>query len=178
MMMGGVGRLRDGIAGAFSSAKQPVLAFETSGAAQIPAALPSRLAERAHLDAAQAAKRRRFVLNMGMGGGGMGTTINGRAFDLNRIDERVRLGATEIWEVSGETMAHPFHVHGVHFEVLGRAGRAPDVRDQGLRDTVLVKEPVELLVRFTQPAVKAPFMYHCHILEHEDNGMMGQYATD
>lgn len=182
MMMGGVGRLRDGIAGAFSSAKQPVLAFETSGAAQIPAALPSRLAERAHLDAAQAAKRRRFVLNMGMGsmmgGGGMGTTINGRAFDLNRIDEHVRLGDTEIWEVSGETMAHPFHVHGVHFEVLSRAGRAPDVRDQGLRDTVLVKEPVELLVRFTQPAVKAPFMYHCHILEHEDNGMMGQYATD
>ncbi len=182
MMMGVVGRLRDGIAGAFSSAKQPVLAFETSGAVQIPAALPSRLAERAHLDAAQAAKRRRFVLNMGMGmgmgGGGMGTTINGRAFDLNRIDERVRLGDTEIWEVSGETMAHPFHVHGVHFEVLSRAGRAPDVRDQGLRDTVLVKEPVELLVRFTQPAVKAPFMYHCHILEHEDNGMMGQYATD
>lgn len=108
----------------------------------------------------------------------MGTTINGRAFDLNRIDERVRLGDTEIGEVSGETMAHPFHVHGVHFEVLSRAGRAPDVRDQRLRDTVPVKEPVELLVRFTQPAVKAPFMYHCHILEHEDNGMMGQYATD
>jgi blue copper oxidase len=113
-----------------------------------------------------------------MGGGGMGMAINGRAFDLSRIDERVRLGDTEIWQVSGEMMAHPFHVHGVHFEVLSRAGGAPDVRDQGLRDTVLVKEPVELLVRFTQPAVKAPFLYHCHILEHEDSGMMGQYATD
>lgn len=42
---------------------------------------------------------------------------------------------------------------------------------------MLVKEPVELLVRFTQPATKAPFMYHCHILEHEDNGMMGQFTT-
>jgi blue copper oxidase len=186
MMMGGVGRLRDGIASAFSSAKQPVLAFETIGAAQSPAALPSRLANRPRLDAAQAAKRRRLVLNMGMGGmmggsmggGGMGMAINGRAFDLSRIDERVRLGDTEIWQVSGEMMAHPFHVHGVHFEVLSRAGGAPDVRDQGLRDTVLVKEPVELLVRFTQPAVKAPFLYHCHILEHEDSGMMGQYATD
>ena len=186
MMMGGMARLRDGVASAFSSAKQPVLAFETSGAARIPAALPSRLAERTRLDVTQAAKRRRFVLNMGMGGmmgggmggGGVGMTINDRAFDLNRIDERVRLGDTEIWNVSGEMMAHPFHVHGVHFEVLSRAGRAPDVRDQGLRDTVLVKEPVELLVHFTQPAVKAPFMYHCHILEHEDNGMMGQYATD
>ena len=120
---------------------------------------------------------------MGMGGSGMGGgmgigAINGRGFDMDRVDERVRLGDTEIWEVSGEMMAHPFHMHGVHFEVLSRDGRMPDVRDQGLRDTVLVREPVELLVRFTQPAVNSPFMYHCHILEHEDNGMMGQYATD
>ena len=50
-------------------------------------------------------------------------------------------------------------------------------RDAGMRDTVLVRGPVALLVRFTQPAVKAPFMYHCHILEHEDNGMMGQFVT-
>ena len=103
-------------------------------------------------------------------------TINGRAFDMARIDERVRLGDTEIWEVSGETMAHPFHVHGVHFEVL--SGAKPGVLDLGLKDTVLVQEPVELLIRFTQPAARAPFMYHCHILKHEDNGMMGQFATD
>lgn len=122
---------------------------------------------------------------MGMGGmmgGGMGSgmgigAINGRSFDMARIDEHVRLGDVEIWEVSGEMMAHPFHVHGVDFRVLSRAGGRPAVRDQGLKDTVLINEPVELLVRFTQPAVKAPFMYHCHILEHEDNGMMGQYAT-
>jgi len=187
VMMDGMGRLRDGIASAFSSGKQPVLAFEASGVAGSAAAVPSRLAERPRPDASRAVKRRRFVLNMGMGGmmggggmgGGMGIgAINGRPFDMARIDERVRLGDTEIWQVSGEMMAHPFHVHGVHFEVLSRAGRAPEIRDQGLKDTVLVKEPVELLVRFTQPAFKAPFMYHCHILEHEDNGMMGQYATD
>ncbi len=198
MMMGGMGgmsRLREGVANAFSSDRQPVLYFSPGGAGAAPAALASRLAQRAPPDASRAAKRRRFVLNMGMGGmmgggmrgggmsgdmgGGMGAgAINGRAFDMNRIDERVRLGDEEIWEVSGEMMAHPFHLHGVHFEVLSRAGRAPDTRDQGLKDTVLVSEPVELLVRFTQPAVKSPFMYHCHILEHEDNGMMGQYATD
>ena len=186
MMMGGMGRLRESVAGAFSSERQPVLYFSPGAGGAAPAALPSRLAQRAPPDASRAAKRRRFVLNMGMGGmmgggmgGGMGAgAINGRAFDINRIDERVRLGDEEIWEVSGEMMAHPFHVHGVHFEVLSRAGRAPDTRDQGLKDTVLVSEPVELLVRFTQPAVKSPFMYHCHILEHEDNGMMGQYATD
>ena len=194
MMMGGMGRLREGLAGAFSGGRQPVLAFETGDAAGAAAALPARLSERARPDASRAVKRRRFVLNMGVGGmmgsgmgrmrgGGMGSgmgvgAINGRAFDMNRIDERVRLGDVDIWEVSGEMMAHPFHVHGAHFQVLSRAGRPPEVRDQGMRDTVLVKDPVELLVRFTQPAVKAPFMYHCHILEHEDNGMMGQYVTD
>jgi FtsP/CotA-like multicopper oxidase with cupredoxin domain len=77
----------------------------------------------------------------------------------------------EIWEVASGMMAHPFHVHGVHFEVLGAAA------DQGLKDTVLVREPVALLAHFTQPAIEAPFMYHCHILEHEDNGMMGQFVV-
>ena len=112
----------------------------------------------------------------GMGSGG-GMMINGRPFEMDRIDEQVALGDTEIWEISGEMMSHPFHIHGVQFEVLSRNGGKPIARDAGMRDTVLVREPVELLVRFTQPAVKAPFMYHCHILEHEDNGMMGQFAT-
>ena len=74
-------------------------------------------------------------------------------------------------------MTHPFHIHGVHFEVLSRNGSDKGIRDQGLRDTVLVREPVELLVRFLQPAISSPFMYHCHILEHEDNGMMGQFVV-
>jgi blue copper oxidase len=116
----------------------------------------------------------------GMGGGrmaGAGFTINGRAFDMDRVDQRVRLGDAEIWEVSSNMMAHPFHIHGVHFEVLSRGGRPPSPRDRGLRDTVVVQEPVELLVRFTQSSGQAPFMYHCHILEHEDAGMMGQYVA-
>jgi FtsP/CotA-like multicopper oxidase with cupredoxin domain len=72
--------------------------------------------------------------------------------------------------VSGEMMRQ-IHIHGVHFDVLSRAGGRPDVLDQGPRDTVLVREPVELLIA-SSSAKSAPFMYHCHILEHEDNGMM------
>jgi FtsP/CotA-like multicopper oxidase with cupredoxin domain len=113
----------------------------------------------------------------GMMGGGRGTHgINGRTYDMERIDEEVRLGDVEIWEVSGETMVHPFHIHGVHFEVLSRNGAAPGPRDQGLRDTVVAQELVELLV-FTQPAMAALFMYDCHILEHEDSGMIGQFVV-
>jgi blue copper oxidase len=49
--------------------------------------------------------------------------------------------------------------------------------DQGVKDTVLVQQPVELLIQFTQPAKGTPFVYHCHTLEREDAGMMGQYKT-
>lgn len=203
MMMGQISRARSLVPEILGGGDEVVLRFEPTGH-QSPAALPSRLISRQRVSASQAARRRQFVLGMGMGGmmgggmgsggmgsgglgsggmgsGGMGSgggmVINGRPFDMDRIDERVPLGDTEIWEVSGEMMAHPFHVHGVQFEVLSRNGGKPVTRDAGMRDTVLVREPVELLVRFTQPAVKAPFMYHCHILEHEDNGMMGQFAT-
>jgi FtsP/CotA-like multicopper oxidase with cupredoxin domain len=117
-------------------------------------------------------------MGMGNGGGMMGMFgIDGRPYAMERIDQTVRLGDTEIWEVWGDMMPHPFHIHGVHFEVLSRAGNRPGQGDQGLQDTVLVQGPVELLVRFTQPATGAPFMYHCHTLEHEDGGMMGQYKT-
>jgi FtsP/CotA-like multicopper oxidase with cupredoxin domain len=151
--------------------------------------IPQRLARWTRPDPSRAVRRRRLNLTMGMGmgmmmgrgmGGGTGAThgIDGRSFDMRRIDQRVQLGDVEIWEVSGDMMRHPFHMHGVHFEVLSRDGRAPDLADQGRRDTMLVRDPVELLVQFTQPATEAPFMYHCHVLEHEDHGMMGQYLTD
>ena len=162
--------------------------------------MPKLLVAQEQVQPSAATRRRRLVLNMGMGGmmggGGMmeeqmsGDTrteagpmaapfnINGRPFDMRRIDESVTLGNTEIWEVSGEMMAHPIHIHGVQFEVLSRAGRKPDVLDQGLRDTVLVRQQAELLVKFTKASHGSPFMYHCHILEHEDNGMMGQFSVE
>ncbi|HWX51108.1 MAG TPA: multicopper oxidase domain-containing protein [Roseomonas sp.] len=180
MMMGMLARASDLITG-----REPVLRFEPQGEEETGAKVPERLMAHERLDVSRVVRRRRFAMTMGMGGmmrgmmdGGMGMHgINGCAFDMERIDEEVRLGDVEIWEVSGAMMAHPFHVHGVHFEMLSRNGAAPGPRDQGLRDTVVVQEPVELLVRFTQPAVAAPFMYHCHILEHEDNGMMGQFVV-
>jgi FtsP/CotA-like multicopper oxidase with cupredoxin domain len=117
----------------------------------------------------------------GMGGrGGMGTPvgINGRVFDMERIDFEPRLGSSEIWEVSPSIMAHPFHVHGVIFRVLSIGGKPPAAHLAGGKDTILLDGPAELLMQFTQPATsRTPFMFHCHILEHEDAGMMGQYTT-
>ncbi len=118
-----------------------------------------------------------------MGGGGMGMrfTINGKTMDMARIDEVVRLGTDEIWEVINRSpMPHPFHVHDVQFRILDRNGRRPRGLERGLKDTVLVwpRERVRLLLSFRDYAdPELPYMYHCHTLEHEDAGMMGQFVV-
>ena len=104
--------------------------------------------------------------------------INGRAFDMHRTDVTTKRGTSEIWEIRSAAMAHPFHMHGVSFRILSNNGRPPSSAQSGWKDVVLVEELAEILVRFDQPAsAKGPFMYHCHILEHEDHGMMGQFAV-
>jgi FtsP/CotA-like multicopper oxidase with cupredoxin domain len=102
--------------------------------------------------------------------------INGKPFDMKRIDVEAKLGTSEVWEITSIGMAHPFHVHGALFRILSIEGEAPPAHLAGWKDTVLVEDKAELLVSFNQRATRShPFMYHCHILEHEDAGLMGQY---
>ena len=109
-------------------------------------------------------------------GGAM--AINGRPFEEKTINLRAKQGTIEKWTVSADMLAHPFHIHGVTFQVLSENGNAPRLENQGWKDTVLVNQEIELLVRFDQPTSDStPFMYHCHILEHEDAGMMGQFVV-
>jgi FtsP/CotA-like multicopper oxidase with cupredoxin domain len=97
---------------------------------------------------------------------------------MNRIDVTTKLGTSEIWEIVSTAMAHPFHMHGVSFRILSNNGRPPAAEQSGWKDVVLVEDRAEILVRFNHPAsARIPFMYHCHILEHEDHGMMGQFAV-
>jgi blue copper oxidase len=158
--------------------------------------LPRRLATVEPPDVKSAVTWRTFELNpmMGMGMMGMGMMggrgrgdgpthvmgINGRSFAMDRIDVTAKLGTAEIWEIStgGMPMAHPFHVHGARFRILSKNGRNPAAHEAGWKDVVLVHEHAEVLVRFDNSApTEMPFMYHCHILEHEDLGMMGQLAV-
>ena len=75
-------------------------------------------------------------------------------------------------------LAHPFHIHGAVFQVVRENGRDPRPENRGWKDTVLVENETELLVRFNHTASReTPYMYHCHILEHEDGGMMGQFTV-
>jgi len=103
--------------------------------------------------------------------------INGKSHDMARIDLDVKLGTTEIWEIVSIRTGHPFHVHGAAFRILSLNGQAPRAHLLGWKDVALVESKAELLVAFNQPATRqSPFMFHCHILEHEDAGMMGQYV--
>ena len=89
----------------------------------------------------------------------------------------MRLGTTEIWDIVSVGMAHPFHIHGASFRVLSVNGESPPPYLMGSKDVVLVEGNVELLVAFNRPATREhPFMFHCHILEHEDAGLMAQYV--
>jgi blue copper oxidase len=163
-----------------------VMQFEPTPTMPSMKRVPNRLIESATPNAELAVRRRQFVLDSGLCASrqkaGPHTDmpaligINGKAFDPARIDVETKLGTTEIWEITSIGMAHPFHIHGALFRILSIEGAPPPTLLTGWKDTVLVEDKAELLVTFTVPATrKHPFMYHCHILEHEDAGLMGQY---
>ncbi len=130
---------------------------------------------------------RTFVLNMerarrqrsgAHGVQHMSMAINGQSMDMSVVNERVPLGVWERWRVENDEGNHPFHVHGCSFLVLSRDGRSVSEEDAGWKDTVWVDDSTEFMVRFDYEATdQKPYMYHCHILEHEDMGMMGQFTV-
>jgi FtsP/CotA-like multicopper oxidase with cupredoxin domain len=90
------------------------------------------------------------------------------------------MNAREIWEVQSSEQPHTFHIHGCTFHVLDVDGKEPPPELRGPKDTVFVSSdhPVRLLVQFLDHVdAEMPYMYHCHILKHEDNGMMGQFVV-
>ncbi|PSK85049.1 spore coat protein A [Murinocardiopsis flavida] len=138
--------------------------------------VPDRLADVAPLDRAQAAVTRDFSFRGGRVGDRHGWTVNGEPYAPTRIDARPRLGAVEIWRFVAD-LHHPIHLHLVHFHVLSRGGRAPGPYDAGRKDTVDLRpgEAVEVIARFD--GYRGRYMFHCHNAEHEDMGMMANFAT-
>ena len=111
-------------------------------------------------------------------GSGMRMGINGQTYEMNRIDVEVAFGSQEVWEIVSSEMAHPFHIHGATFQTLTKSGKAVPAHEAGIKDTVLVENKAEILVSFRQPSTREkPFVFHCHILEHEELGMMATYLS-
>ncbi|NOX91214.1 MAG: multicopper oxidase domain-containing protein [Gammaproteobacteria bacterium] len=149
------------------------------------ASLPASADINTRLTKEQASVTRDFVMSMGMSGGSAVFLINGISFDINRVDEMVTSGAVEIWEISNASMVeHPFHAHAIQWQVLDRGTIGGTLSpasgiDLGWKDTVLVQpnEMVRFIGQFDPVVNTGLYMYHCHILEHEDAGMMGTFEV-
>ena len=101
-------------------------------------------------------------------------------FDINVINDEIEVGQTEIWELHGDDRQyHPFHIHDIQFFIMERNGNPPPLNERGLKDVVVVRanEVVKIIGKFDDFTGETPYMYHCHILPHEDRGMMGQFVV-
>ncbi|MDJ0350518.1 multicopper oxidase domain-containing protein [Cryobacterium sp. PH29-G1] len=125
------------------------------------------------LSKADASVERSFTLN--------GYTINNRLMDMTRIDETVQAGATEVWTVDNAMpLPHNFHVHAVQFQVLRVGTEPPPAELSGWKDTIYLEPGVryELIMQFSEYTdPDFPYMIHCHMLAHEDAGMMAQFVV-
>ncbi|SIM64602.1 multicopper oxidase family protein [Micromonospora cremea] len=110
-----------------------------------------------------------------------GRGINGRSMRMDRIDFAATRDTTEVWEVlNSDGTPHNFHVHDVQFQLLSVDGAAPPPELGGWKDTIYLPphRPMRIVLRFTDHSdPNLPYMYHCHLLWHEDSGMMGQFVV-
>ncbi len=164
-MMGGTGGM-GGSQGTASLLSLATVRYERVAPRPLP--LPSRLVSVDPLP--KPVRLRRFVLGMNMRmGAGMSFVIDGREFDHGRIDTSVRLGEVEEWEyVNTTSMDHPMHLHTNAFQVIDAAGDP----ERKWKDVVLVKANQWARVRVAFRDFVGRTVHHCHILDHEDLGMM------
>ncbi len=113
-----------------------------------------------------------LAMGMGMGSGSSAFTIDGRGFDPGRVDNTVAAGAVEEWTITNTSqMEHPFHLHVWPMQILSIAGHA--IYPPTWQDVVNVPARSSSVVRIAFDDYTGRTVYHCHILDHEDNGMMG-----
>jgi blue copper oxidase len=161
-----------------------IMKFKVDSPASATFTMPATLSTIERLPASSAAKTRVFDISAMLGGtggrGGMARhSINGKTFEMERVDETVQAGTTEIWEFdngAGDEI-HPMHIHGVQFQVIERIGGRGEVisTEKGWKDTVLLMPGERVKVIMTFPQYTGVFVFHCHNLEHEDDGMMLNY---
>ena len=150
-----------------------VLELRAAGTLGTSPAVPSELVDISEIDPGEAAETREFELRS--------RRINDEEFEMERIDTVVNKDTTEIWEVeNGHGQPHTFHIHDVQFQVLDVDGERPPPELSGWKDTIPLPPgvPVRLIMSFEDYAdSESPYMYHCHIVRHEDQGMMGQLVV-
>jgi bilirubin oxidase len=152
--------------------------------------IPNTLVANTYLKAADAQLTRLLTISDSSGFpnilGPNAFLINRKLYKLNYNEYNVPLNNTEIWQITSSSIfGHPFHIHDVEFNILSINGVAPDASQAGWKDVVFVPgrtgnthSVVKFIAKFDDFADPLhPFMYHCHIALHEDEGMMGQFVV-
>lgn len=107
--------------------------------------------------------------------------FNKKLFAMDSINEYILLNSKEVWTIHNKTMvAHPFHIHDVEFYILDINGVPPPAFEKGKKDVVLImpNDSVRFITQFSDFTDEhIPYMYHCHVLHHEDDGMMGSFLV-
>jgi len=166
----------DGTVGT-GSRSAAIMQFRVRGHSHQHARVPDRLGSVPKLDVpTKVAKTWTFDLTQD--GHGSYWSINGQMFDPQRVDHRVRMGSTERWRLRNTSdMTHYVHLHEEQWQTISRDGQRPPPWERGYEDTWRLDpgETVEVAARFTDyPGI---FMVHCHMLDHEDHGMMAQFEV-
>jgi spore coat protein A, manganese oxidase len=103
-------------------------------------------------------------------------TINGKMFAPKRVDHTVKLGSTEQWTLVNNTnVTHYLHLHEEQWQTISRDGHAPAPWEKGLQDTWKLDPGEQVVVQATFTDYTGEFMLHCHMLDHEDHGLMAQF---
>jgi len=159
------------------------LAFHVTTQSSAVQTLPTELIEHESIDITQVVRTRNFTLEGSGNRGNPKLTINNKEMDMNRIDETIKLNELEIWHIKNTMdMDHNFHIHATHFIPYKRDGSEAKVKEneRGYKDCMHIPPngSIDILVKMTDYAAKGgAYMYHCHFLEHEDAGMMGQFEV-
>ncbi|WP_346289181.1 multicopper oxidase family protein [Sphaerothrix gracilis] len=166
-MMGGMGMRAENV----TDEPQPIAQISYGDRVKQPQAVPQQLLNVEPLPEPQV--QREFVLDHGIDHRtGAPFLINGKAFEPGRIDTQVQVGSVEDWRIINRAgMDHPFHLHTNRFQVVSRNGQP--VTDLAWKDVVSVPAYEEVVIRIRFEDYAGKTVYHCHILDHEDQGMMG-----
>ncbi|MEV5708033.1 multicopper oxidase domain-containing protein [Actinoallomurus sp. NPDC052274] len=159
---------------AFTGQASDLMRFDVVTRVHDPSRIPSRLGTAPGLGPASV--HRDVVMGLNFSTGMF--EINGKSYDMDRIDQRIKLGETEEWRIVNKdvkpSVPHNLHLHGTHFQVIDRNGVPVSGHEAGWKDTVPVPIGGEVRIRVRYERYTGLYLYHCHLLDHSSMGMMAQ----
>lgn len=151
-----------------------LMRFDVNTAVTDTSTVPTTLRPFTALSPAASTVNRTFTISQNNGS----WMFNNQVYGMGRIDADVKLNATETWTFDNRSgQEHPIHLHDINFQVLTIGGNAPPPNAREWKETVNVPawSSAKIIVKFVD--FTGTYVFHCHILEHEDKGLMGQFRV-